>query len=243
MSGVEFNPVLWQFIELFFRKRESDPKRNVKARRRDLFNLVSHALEDYHLLLNRLPNPRPRHSVSTVNQCTVRVFRATASILKVKNLADYNDVTARIAGHLTKLGELCDTGFALAIHIRLTAPALMYQTYSQAWGDHYSIKGYMLSDPVVRWGLTNTGRVEWNTLTGEDPEGVIPAAISFGLTHGWTYSVGDITSRTIAGLTRSARAHTTAEVAEIEAIVNDLHDLTAHFEDFPKKVQDKLRRL
>lgn len=158
-------------------------------------------------------------------------------------MTDHDDVTTQIARHLTKLGKLCDTGFALASHIRLTAPTLLYQTYTQEWADHYSTNGYMLSDPVVRWGLTHTGRVEWATLSGEDPEGVIAAAISFGLTHGWTYAVGPITSRTIAGLTRSARVHTAAEVAEIEAIVNDVHEMTAHFEEFPRKVQDKLRRL
>lgn len=158
-------------------------------------------------------------------------------------MANQDDIPTQVGGHLTKLGKLCDSGFALAIHIRLTAPTLLYQTYAQAWADHYSIRGYMLSDPVVRWGLTHTGRVAWDTLTGEDPEGVIPAAVSFGLKHGWTYAVGPITSRTIAGLTRSDRAHTAAEVAEIEAIVNDLHALTAHFENMPNKVQDTLRRL
>lgn len=148
-----------------------------------------------------------------------------------------------VARHLSRLGALCDTGFALAIHIRLTSPTLLYQTYSQDWAEHYSIKGYMLSDPVVHWGLSNTGRVVWDTLTGVDPEGVIAAAVSFGLTHGWTYAVGPANSRTIAGLTRSGRAHTAEEVAEIQAIVDDLHSLTDHFDDFTKDVQDKLRRL
>lgn len=138
---------------------------------------------------------------------------------------------------------MCDTGFALAIHIRLTAPTLLYQTYAEAWAEHYSIKGYMLSDPVVHWGLTHTGRVVWDTLTDVDPEGVIASAVSFGLTHGWTYGVGPAGSRTIAGLTRSDRAHTAEEVVEIEAIVDDLHAITEGFDDLPKDVQDRLRRL
>jgi LuxR family transcriptional regulator len=171
------------------------------------------------------------------------VFHATVSIPKVKDLADLDDIQARIAGHLTRLGALCDTGFALAIHIRMTAPTLLYQTYAQAWAEHYSIKGYMLSDPVVRWGLTHTGRVEWQSLTGEDPEGVIPAAVSFGLKHGWTYATGPASSRTIAGLTRSDRAHSTQEGTEIEAIVDDLHRVTDGFDDFSKALKDRLRRL
>lgn len=148
-----------------------------------------------------------------------------------------------VARHLSRLGVLCDTGFALAIHIRLTAPTLLYQTYAQDWAEHYSTKGYMLSDPVVHWGLTHVGRVEWAALTNADPEGVIAAAVSFGLTHGWTYAVGSASTRTIAGLTRSGRAHSAEEVAEIQAIVDDLHALTDGFDDFPKALQDKLRRL
>ncbi len=148
-----------------------------------------------------------------------------------------------IARHLSRLAALCDTGFALAIHIRLTAPTLLYQTYARKWAEHYSVKGYMLSDPVVHWGLSHTGRVVWDTLTDIDPDGVIAAAVSFGLNHGWTYAVGPANSRTIAGLTLNGRAHTPVEVAEIEAIVDDLHGLTDHFDAFSKDVQDQLRKL
>lgn len=148
-----------------------------------------------------------------------------------------------IASYLSRLGKLCDTGFALAIHIRLTAPSLMYQTYTSDWAEHYSTNGYMLSDPVVHWGLTHTGRVNWSSLVDNDPEGVITSAVSFGLTHGWTYALGPAGSRTIAGLTRSARPHNAAEIAEIEGIVNGLHAATEGFDDFSPALKDKLRRL
>ena len=153
------------------------------------------------------------------------------------------DVVASVGAHLGRLGALCDTGFALAIHIRLTAPTLLYQTYRADWGDYYSAKGFMLSDPVVVWGLTHTGRVAWSDLTGADTEGVIAAAVAFGLTNGWTYATTNDNSRTIAGLTRSGRAHSEDEAAEITAIVDDLHLLTAGFDDLPDAVQDKLRYL
>lgn len=158
-------------------------------------------------------------------------------------MASDSGLVETIATSLHRLGALCDTGFALAIHIRLTAPSLLYQTYSQDWADHYSTKGYMLSDPVVHWGLTHTGRVEWASLTDVDPEGVIPSAVSFGLTHGWTYSTGPASSRTIAGLTRSGRAHDAAEIAEIQKIVDDIHATTQGIEQFPHDILDKLRRL
>jgi LuxR family transcriptional regulator len=149
---------------------------------------------------------------------------------------------ADVESCLRRLAVLCDSGYALAIHIRLTSPTLMYQTYAQDWSEHYSVKGYMLSDPVVHWGLTHTGRIMWASLAEADPEGVIAAAESFGLTHGWTYATGAANSRTIAGITCS-RAHTEAEVAEIIAIVDEVHAITDRFDDFPKDVQERLRRL
>ena len=158
-------------------------------------------------------------------------------------MANDRGVTVAVGGHLSRLSVLCDTGFALAIHIRLTAPTLLYQTYTPDWADHYSTKGYMLTDPVVVWGLTHIGRVVWSDLTSVDPDGVIAAAVSFGLTNGWTYATTTAHSRTIAGLTRSGRAHTPAEITEIEAIVDDLHHITAGFDDLPHEVQDKLRHL
>lgn len=150
---------------------------------------------------------------------------------------------ATIAAHLGKLKTVCDRGFALAIHIRYTRPTLLYQTYAQDWADHYSEKGYMLSDPVVGWGLTNTGWVEWASLTAHDPVGVIADAVAHGLTNGWTYATGPSSSRTIAGLPRSGAPFSVAERADMARMVDDIHDLTEGFETFPHDLQDRLRGL
>lgn len=141
------------------------------------------------------------------------------------------------------LTAVCDRGFALAVHIRLTRPTLLYQTYDQAWSDTYSERGYMLSDPVVHWGLMNTGWVEWESLVGQDPAGVIAAAKAHGLTNGWTYSVGSPSSRTIAGLPRSGAPFTAAERAEMARTVDAIHEATEGFESFPAQLQDRLRHL
>lgn len=148
-----------------------------------------------------------------------------------------------VAQKLGELRTLCDTGFALAIHIRYTRPTLLFQTYERAWADTYSEKGYMLSDPVVHWGLTNTGWVEWASLTDRDPQGVIADAVAHGLTNGWTYAVGPVSSRTIAGLTRSGPAFSAAERGVIGAMIDDIHAETDGFEAFPQVQQDKLRNL
>ena len=148
-----------------------------------------------------------------------------------------------VSERLTRLRAVCDSGFALAIHIRYTRPTILYRTYGQSWIDYYSEHGLMLSDPVVHWGLTHTGAVNWADLTDQDPQGVIPEALAHGLHNGWTYAVGPQTSRTIAGLTKTGADFTATERAEIAKIVDDLHDLTEGFESFASDTQAALLAL
>ena len=148
-----------------------------------------------------------------------------------------------VAALLARLGHICDTGFALAIHIRYTRPSLLYRTYRQDWIDHYSEKGYMLFDPVVRWGLMNSGGVNWHDLREQDPEGVIAAAEAHGLLHGWTYATGPATSRTISGLTRSTAPFTDAEKAELNGIVDAIHAATEGIEQYDETILEALRAL
>ena len=155
-----------------------------------------------------------------------------------------DDVKDAAVGHLLgKLHLYCDRGFALAAHIRYTRPTLLYQTYAQEWSDTYSEKGYMLSDPVVGWGLGNTGWVEWASLADQDTQGVIADAVAHGLTNGWTYATGPSSSRTIAGLPRTGAPFSDAERADMAAIVDQVHDLTEGFDSFPADLKDRLRKL
>lgn len=147
---------------------------------------------------------------------------------------------AAVSERLTQLRVMCDSGFAIAIHIRYTRPTILYRTYGQAWIDHYSERGFMLSDPVVHWGLTHVGSVNWADLTDQDPQGVIPDALAHGLHNGWTYAVGPQTSRTIAGLTKTGADFTASQRAEIAQIVDDLHELTEGFESFSAETQAAL---
>ncbi len=153
---------------------------------------------------------------------------------------DMVDAVSRIHGQIS---AMCDTGFALAIHIRYTRPSLLYRTYQQPWIDHYSEKGFMLTDPVVHWGLMNTGIVWWDDLADQDPAGVLRDAKAFGLLNGWTYSMGEAASRTITGITRSAPAFSDAEVKTIIALTHEVHELTTGIENFSPEVMDALRTL
>jgi LuxR family transcriptional regulator len=149
---------------------------------------------------------------------------------------------AAIAVLLGRLHTICDCGFALAVHIRYTRPTLLYQTYAQDWADHYSEKGYMLSDPTVHWGLANVGSMDWDNLVAQDSEGVIAAARSYGLINGWTYAVGPATSRSLASMTRTT-PFTDPLRDEVRGVIDEIHDLTEGFDHFPPKLQAALRAL
>lgn len=143
-----------------------------------------------------------------------------------------NNRVNTVAGLLDRLRSYCDTGFALAIHIRYTRPSLLYRTYSQSWIDHYSEKGFMLTDPVVHWGLMNTGAVDWADLVAQDEAGVIADAAAHGLLNGLTHGVGPANSRTISGLTRSTGPFTAAEREDLAAIVTAIHAATEGIEHY-----------
>lgn len=157
-------------------------------------------------------------------------------------MTDAKKVT-EIATHLHHLKQICDSGYALAIHIRYTRPSLLYRSYHQEWIDHYSERGFMLTDPVVHWGLGHIGSINWADLASQDSEGVLTAALAHGLHNGWTYATGPATTRTIAGLTKTGADFSAAERGEIIRIVDDLHALTEGFDDMPAEVQEELRGL
>lgn len=130
-----------------------------------------------------------------------------------------------ISKTLDELRKICDTGFALALHIRFTRPNILYRTYPQPWIDRYSEGGMMIDDPVVMWGLRSSGYVRWRDL--DDPKGILKEAESFGLTNGLTCSVGPASSRSISGFTRSGAPFSDAEVGYLLEVTQRLHDLSA----------------
>jgi LuxR family transcriptional regulator len=158
-------------------------------------------------------------------------------------MANIAEISLQIGKNLGQLGAFCDTGFALAVHIRFTSPSLLYRTYGSDWIEFYSAQGFMLQDPVVRWGLAHQGSVTWGALGSTDPAGVIAASVAHGLTNGWTYSTGPANSRTLSGFTKSGAAFSDDEMDQIRAIVKKIHDLTEGIEHFSAADLTTLRAL
>jgi LuxR family transcriptional regulator, quorum-sensing system regulator SdiA len=144
---------------------------------------------------------------------------------------------------LAQMAAICDTGFALALHIRFTRSALLYRTYDQKWIEHYSEKGFFLSDPVVHWGLVNEGAVDWVDMAANDPAGVLTDAKKFGLLNGWSLSVGPAASRTITGHSKAGAPFTAAERRDVKALVIKAHDMTNDIDTFSLPLVEALRAL
>lgn len=142
---------------------------------------------------------------------------------------------------LRKLTALSPMGYSIGLHIRFSAPLMMFQGYDQNWLDYYTENGFVLRDPMVAWGFSATGWIRWSDQSVPDPFGILKEAERFGLRYGVTISCGPIKSRSIASFARADREYTDEEANMIEPIVNRLHDLTEPPDDLTKAQVEALR--
>jgi LuxR family transcriptional regulator len=150
-------------------------------------------------------------------------------------------IQARIDRELKPLAVLAPQGYFIGLHIRFSSPLMTFQTYDQAWLDHYTENGYVLRDPMTAWGFSTTGWIRWSDASLPDPFGLFKEAAQYGLHYGVTISCGPIKSRTIASFARADREFTDDEIAEIEPIVHHLHDLTEPPDDLTKAQIEALK--
>ncbi len=127
---------------------------------------------------------------------------------------------------LADLAGLAPLGYYVALHIRFVSPMMTFQTYDQAWTDHYTQNAYGLRDPLVAWGISRTGASRWSEVDLPDPFDIMKEARDFGLKYGVIVSCGPVTSRTIAGVARGDREFTDQEMAAISGVVLRLHHET-----------------
>lgn len=147
----------------------------------------------------------------------------------------------RISVLLTQLHSASPAGFAIALHVRFTAPRYLFQSYAKEWLDTYSHEGLVLHDPVVRWGFGNEGAVRWSAL--EDPAGVLDRAAAHGLRYGAVIAFVHDASRTMAGFARGDRELSDNEIASLGSTLAELHDLTRSIEAFSPDVHRTLKQM
>lgn len=150
---------------------------------------------------------------------------------------------ANIATLLHQLDLRSPSGFAIALHIRFSAPTYMFQTYAKRWLDQYNAEGLLMKDPVVRWGFSNVGWVRWAELEAIDEFGVMERAKDFGLMNGAAISVTMSESRSIAGFARADRDFTDSELDELEGGLARLHQATLGLRDISLEDRQALTQL
>jgi LuxR family transcriptional regulator len=127
---------------------------------------------------------------------------------------------------LHEIDQRSPAGFAIALHVRFTRPTYLFQTYAKRWMDHYSAEGMVVNDPVVRWGLQNTGRAIWSELAAIDTGRVLEQAKDFGIMNGVAVAIVREESRSIGGFARADRDFETEEIDDLEELLGRLHAAT-----------------
>lgn len=150
---------------------------------------------------------------------------------------------SRIRKLLERVGMNAPSGFGIAFHFRLTSPDFLFQTYQKDWVDLYSKNGYIMHDPVVRWGFINTGACRWSEITLPDDMKILEKSEPYGIRYGIALTVEGGGTRSGGGLARADREFTDAEIEELTALVQELHDLTASKDGMKPDVQMALNRM
>lgn len=127
---------------------------------------------------------------------------------------------------LHQLGLQSPKGYLAGMHIRFAGPLVQFQTYPQAWVDHYTENGYALRDPMIAWGFAKEGASRWSDIDIPDPFGIFSQAEGFGLKYGVVVATGPLSSRSIVGCARSDREYEEEEIDSIHKLVSTLHQVT-----------------
>lgn len=142
------------------------------------------------------------------------------------------------------LGEFKDrasSGYAMGLHINFTTPAYFFQSYPRPWLDHYSKTGLLMNDPTVSWCFANTGFCRWSDL--EDPAGILTQAAAYGMKYGMVYATDAGGSHSMAGFARPDREYTDAEISELTARFDILHEATRDQASLPAGTVEQLKKM
>lgn len=154
-------------------------------------------------------------------------------------MAEFSEIEALIK----KAEEMAPSGFAIAFHVRLTSPDFLFQTYPKEWIDIYSEKGYVMVDPIVRFGFTETGSARWSTLADSDEQNILEQSLAYGMNYGVAIATDTGGSRSFAGFARASEEYSDAEIDALTLCVQTLHDLTMSKDGMDASLRDQLHQL
>jgi len=150
--------------------------------------------------------------------------------------------TAKIQKLLEEFSLLAPAGFSLAMRVEFTTPAFLFHTFSQKWSDIYAENGYMLKDPVVHWGLQNSGTIRWSEITPYD-SAFFDHAADHGLVFGCTCASDTTQFPSFASFARNDREYADDEIAQLNALFLELDQVLNNLDFGTASVRDELRKL
>ncbi|TNC73436.1 LuxR family transcriptional regulator [Rubellimicrobium roseum] len=133
-------------------------------------------------------------------------------------------VAARVDPVSIDPADLAPAGHYLALRLGFAAPTVEVNRLPPAWVDHYTRRGFMLMDPVMRWLYENEGCVRWSAIEHPDPQGILDLAGSHGLVFGAAVAYRDPEGRRSFGsFARTDREFADEEMALLLAHVRARH--------------------
>ena len=134
---------------------------------------------------------------------------------------------------LEELRQLAPAGFHIALRMGFVFPAEEHNEMPSEWVRHYTSRGFMMQDPVLRWAYADTGFCRWSTLSDRDPFAILDQARGFGLTYGVAVSLRDISKdptahgehgvRSFGSFARSDREFESVEIERLQEIIQHRH--------------------
>lgn len=122
--------------------------------------------------------------------------------------------------------KLAPAGYYLALRVGFAFPLEEINQLPREWIEHYTLRRFLLHDPVVRWNFANTGAIRWSEITLADPLHVLDQARAFGLRYGVAVACYDGNSeghRSFGLFARSDREFDQSEIQALYDYVNQLH--------------------
>ncbi len=131
---------------------------------------------------------------------------------------------------LSGFSDLSSAGYAIGLHLEFTTSKYIFQKYPKPWMDEYTRRGFLLSDPTVRWGVENLGWARWSNLTAIDDAGVLSAAAGFGLKYGVSISVEGCGGRSLGSFASDTQEFSEEAIDMLSSRLSRMHELTAEID-------------
>ncbi len=135
-----------------------------------------------------------------------------------------------LSAHHSFFKTLAPAGFYVALRIGYACPQDETQELPTDWVETYNRRGFLVTDPMMRWFFGNTGAVRLSALGLPDPDGVLDFAASLGMRYGAVAAVtqaGSALLRSYATLFRDDREMTDGELRRLTSTLQTLHNGSA----------------